>query len=48
MRTPFCITVDFQTIEQDDTVTVRDRDTMSQIRIPVSNLLNFFNDKLHN
>ncbi|MBP7029373.1 MAG: glycine--tRNA ligase [Spirochaetes bacterium] len=46
--TPFCITVDFQTIEQDDTVTVRDRDTMSQIRIPVSNLLNFFNEKLHN
>ncbi|HQM89843.1 MAG TPA: His/Gly/Thr/Pro-type tRNA ligase C-terminal domain-containing protein, partial [Exilispira sp.] len=46
--TPFCITVDFQTIEQDDTVTVRDRDTMSQIRIPVSNLLNFFKEKLHN
>lgn len=32
--TPVCITVDFQTLE-DDTVTVRDRDTMKQERVPV-------------
>ncbi len=36
--TPLCVTVDFQTIEQDDTVTVRNRDTMNQERIPVSEL----------
>ncbi|MBF8250332.1 MAG: glyRS, partial [Candidatus Levybacteria bacterium] len=35
--TPFCITVDFQSLE-DDTVTIRDRDTMKQERIKVKNL----------
>ncbi len=35
--TPFCVTIDHQTL-QDDTVTVRHRDTMKQERIPVSNL----------
>ena len=33
--TPFGITVDFQTLE-DDTVTIRDRDTMTQIRVPAA------------
>ncbi len=32
--TPYCLTVDFQTLE-DKTVTVRDRDTMTQIRLPM-------------
>ncbi len=36
--TPICVTVDFQTIEDDDTVTVRDRDTMQQQRISVADL----------
>lgn len=36
--TPLCITVDFQTIEEDDTVTVRDRDTMAQERVPTQEL----------
>jgi glycyl-tRNA synthetase len=36
--TPVCITVDFQTIEEDDTVTVRDRDTMAQKRVAVTEL----------
>ena len=36
--TPLCVTVDFQTIEEDDTVTVRDRDTMAQQRIAVADL----------
>jgi len=36
--TPLCITVDFQTIEDDDTVTVRDRDTMQQERVAVAEL----------
>lgn len=32
--TPFCVTVDFDTLE-DNTVTVRDRDSMEQIRLPI-------------
>jgi glycyl-tRNA synthetase len=40
--TPICITVDFQTIEDDDTVTVRDRDTMAQTRLPVADLADYF------
>jgi glycyl-tRNA synthetase len=35
--TPMCITIDFQTLE-DDTVTVRDRDTTEQKRVPISEL----------
>ena len=35
--TPYCITIDFDTLT-DDTVTVRDRDTMSQIRISIEEL----------
>ncbi len=45
--TPYCITIDFQTIEQDDTVTVRDRDNMQQIRIKTDELLNFFKTKVN-
>lgn len=37
--TPYCITIDYQTLE-DDTVTVRDRDTMEQRRVKVSDLTN--------
>ena len=41
--TPLCITVDFDTLEQQpETVTVRDRDTMAQQRIPVSELVDYF------
>ncbi|HPS51645.1 MAG TPA: His/Gly/Thr/Pro-type tRNA ligase C-terminal domain-containing protein, partial [Bacteroidales bacterium] len=35
--TPYCITVDHQTL-QDDTVTIRDRDTMQQERVPVNEI----------
>jgi glycyl-tRNA synthetase len=35
--TPFCVTVDFQTLD-DQTVTVRERDGMTQIRLPISEL----------
>jgi glycyl-tRNA synthetase len=35
--TPACITVDFQSLE-DGMVTVRDRDSMEQVRIPIANL----------
>ena len=44
--TPLCITVDFQTVGDDNTpadncVTVRDRDTMEQVRIPISELKDY-------
>ncbi|MFV0520372.1 MAG: glycine--tRNA ligase [Lachnospirales bacterium] len=42
--TPFCITVDFDTLE-DGTVTVRHRDSMEQERIKVSELKEYFSDK---
>lgn len=40
--TPFCITIDTQTLE-DNTVTVRERDTMEQERINIDNLKNYIN-----
>ena len=39
--TPLCVTVDFQTIEEDDTVTVRNRDTMAQERVAVADLASY-------
>ncbi|NQE46079.1 Glycine--tRNA ligase [ANME-1 cluster archaeon GoMg2] len=33
--TPYCITIDYDTLE-DDTVTVRERDTMEQVRVPIA------------
>ena len=42
--TPFCVTVDFESIEQSPaTVTVRDRDTMQQERVKVEDLPEYFN-----
>ena len=38
--TPMCVTIDFDTLEN-NTVTVRDRDTMQQIRISVDELVNY-------
>lgn len=43
--TPFSITVDFDSLE-DDTVTIRHRDTTEQERIKVNELVNFIQDKL--
>ncbi len=43
--TPFCVTVDFDTLENDD-VTVRDRDTMKQERIKTSELNNFLKENI--
>lgn len=43
--TPFCVTVDFDTLA-DDTVTVRDRDTMQQIRLPISELEEYIESKI--
>ena len=44
--TPYCITVDFQTLE-DDTVTIRDRDTAKQERILIKKLSSFIQDKTY-
>ncbi len=43
--TPFCITYDFDSIE-DQTVTIRDRDSMQQIRINISELKNYIEEKI--
>lgn len=43
--TPYCVTVDFDSLE-DKAVTVRDRDTMQQERIPIENLQTYFASKL--
>jgi len=43
--TPFCLTVDFATMENEE-VTVRDRDTMTQERIKIAELENFFRSRL--
>jgi glycyl-tRNA synthetase len=43
--TPYCITFDFDSLE-DNSVTVRDRDTMKQKRIIIDDLVNFINEKI--
>jgi glycyl-tRNA synthetase len=43
--TPYAVTVDFDTLE-DQAVTVRDRDTMKQDRIPMDGLVGYLSDKL--
>ena len=49
--TPYCITVDFQTVgsdteEADHAVTIRDRDTMEQVRVPISELKAWLDEKV--
>ena len=44
--TPFCITYDFDTLEKDGCVTVRDRDTMEQERVKIEELVDYLNKKL--
>ncbi len=43
--TPYCVTVDFDTLE-DDAVTVRERDTMKQERIPLAGVRSWFAERL--
>lgn len=43
--TPFCITVDFDTLE-DNCVTIRDRDTMEQIRIKIEDLKSYIEERI--
>ena len=44
--TLWCITVDVQTVEEDNQVTIRDRDTMAQIRMPIEGVKQYLRDKL--
>lgn len=43
--TPYCITIDFDTLE-DNTVTIRDRDTMQQVRMNIDDLAKFIEEKI--
>ena len=44
--TPFCLTIDFQTLE-DNTLTIRNRDTIKQERIKIEEIKNFLEEKLN-
>ena len=44
--TPYCLTVDFDTLE-DNKVTIRDRDTMEQIRIPIDEVESYIQEKIN-
>jgi glycyl-tRNA synthetase len=44
--TPLCVTVDFETVETDDAVTIRNRDTMTQIRVPITDLADRVREQL--
>jgi len=44
--TPLCVTVDFDTVEQDDAVTIRERDSMEQVRVPISGLIEALRERL--
>ena len=46
MGTPLCVTVDFQTVEEDQAVTIRHRDTMEQVRVPVAELVPALQERL--
>jgi glycyl-tRNA synthetase len=43
--TPYCVTVDFDSLD-DHQVTIRDRDTMHQSRVPIDDLVSVLQDKL--
>ena len=43
--TPYCVTMDFETLDN-GTVTVRERDSMAQIRLPIERLVDYFKENL--
>ena len=43
---PLCVTIDFQTVESDDAVTIRNRDTMEQRRVPIAGLTDALREDL--
>jgi len=46
--TPYCVTIDFDTVEKDNAVTVRNRDTTKQERVNINNLSSFLEQKIAN
>ena len=44
--TPFCVTIDFDTLEN-NTVTIRDRDSMEQVRLPISDVKEYIANKIN-
>ncbi len=44
--TPLCVTVDFQTVEEDQAVTIRERDSMAQVRVPIEGLVEALRERL--
>jgi len=44
--TPYCVTVDFETVEEDRKVTVRDRDSMGQDRVAIDQLVGYLAERL--
>ena len=43
--TPYCVTIDFDTLE-DESVTIRDRDTMEQVRVKIDDLTKWLEEKM--
>ena len=43
--TPYCVTVDFDTLE-DESVTIRERDSMEQIRVKISNVKDYLLERI--
>jgi glycyl-tRNA synthetase len=43
--TPFCVTIDGQTVDE-QTVTVRDRDTGNQVRVSVEQVIDYLNERI--
>ena len=43
--TPYCVTIDFDTLE-DESVTIRDRDTMEQVRLPIDQVKGYIEERL--
>jgi glycyl-tRNA synthetase len=43
--TPYCVTIDFDTLK-DDAVTIRERDTMDQARVPIAGLVEALRERL--
>ena len=45
--TPLCVTIDFETIEKDNSVTIRNRDSMEQKRINIDQLIQGIDDHIN-
>ena len=44
--TPICVTIDFETVENDNSVTIRNRDTMEQIRVNIDRIVEGIEDSI--